>query len=65
MKKAILNLNGVNALAKSEQKSVNGGITEGMAQCLANGCVWSRVEPFIDWVNSCGSKFIWCPPMME
>lgn len=36
MKKAILKLNGVQTLAKNEQKSVKGGITEGMAKCCVS-----------------------------
>ena len=61
MKKSILNLVGVQELTKKEQKTVNGGITEVMAACLANGCVMSSTSPGPEWISGCGgSNRIWC-----
>ena len=62
MLKNILKLDGAQKLSKNEQKTINGGITEAMAQCLANGCVMQTASPGIGWVKGCGgSNRIWCP----
>ncbi|MFV8347624.1 hypothetical protein [Flavobacterium sp. ZB4P13] len=61
MLKNILNLEGAQKLTKNEQKIITGGITEAMAQCLADGCVMQTVSPGAGWVTGCGgSSRIWC-----
>ena len=63
MLKNILKLDGAQKLSKNEQKSINGGITQAMAQCMAeNGCVMGAHPS--NWVNGCGAKTIWCPPLV-
>ncbi|MBP4141379.1 hypothetical protein J3S90_06140 [Flavobacterium sp. P4023] len=61
MLKNILNLNGAQILSKNEQKSIKGGITVEMAECISNGCVMQTNSPGIGWESGCGgSKRIWC-----
>jgi hypothetical protein len=61
MLKNILNLDGAQQLSKNEQKTISGGITEAMSQCLANGCKMQTNSPGIGWVKGCGgSSRIWC-----
>ena len=61
MLKNILKLEGAQKLSKNEQKSINGGITKAMSDCmLANGCVMGTHPS--TWVNGCGASVIWCPP---
>ena len=61
MLKNILNLKGSQKLTDKEQKTIKGGITREMAECLSNGCVMQTTSPGPDWYNGCGgSKIIWC-----
>ena len=61
MLKNILNLENAQELTATEQKSIKGGITEAMAQCLANGCVMQAASPGLGWEKGCGgSNRIWC-----
>ena len=70
MKKSILNLVGAQELSKKEQKSVNGGITRGMARCckskgeLGGSCTSSYSYPLAGWCCSVPDTRV-CEPMID